>query len=534
MKNQTIINAALSFCILLSTVIQAKSDNNTDVPTISVTKLDISDKTLKLKYEIRNMTKQDIWILVGFGFPQNDTTFEVVMDEDDQTLLMQTRLDFPMIHISLHNLHGRYVLLRAGQTRTESVTLAIPVHPACPFGSGRRDKGIEQAKRLAIKIGYYAGDLPKMIWDVIEKPDMIGNRSKISHDKLMDYYFTGPLEFNWVNEILKERDEEILVPHTDQNIEYEKIMQTVVENLAIPYNEKYDIYTKPESPNIPPCTRIEIEFRPSMLEYYFSYSGQQKLLSDSERQILQSLHSVTVDDREQIDAFVNEINEMIIMDGVTRQTSLAYVVCYHETKPLTSFDVFHDNTIVTEACDQYVNHKGLRSMRKYTLQIEPFELRMQCAANLRNLWYRLRLNYKARKTFPLSQVGSSGKTEMSYPVTTDWCDAIVRACRTINRPHQYTTKMQNQEIIKPFICPGTGEGKYYLANGNYAMNPNCKYDSPPDMVLLFETKTGWNQHGGPELFTFNNHDPKGGCVLLNDGTVKFIRTTEELKQLRWK
>jgi hypothetical protein len=54
------------------------------------------------------------------------------------------------------------------------------------------------------------------------------------------------------------------------------------------------------------------------------------------------------------------------------------------------------------------------------------------------------------------------------------------------------------------------------------------------MVLLFETKAGWNQHGGPELFTFDNHDPKGGCVLLNDGTVKFIRTKEELHQLRWK
>ncbi len=30
------------------------------------------------------------------------------------------------------------------------------------------------------------------------------------------------------------------------------------------------------------------------------------------------------------------------------------------------------------------------------------------------------------------------------------------------------------------------------------------------------------------------HNPKGGLVLLNDGTVKFIRTEEELKQLRWK
>jgi hypothetical protein len=64
------------------------------------------------------------------------------------------------------------------------------------------------------------------------------------------------------------------------------------------------------------------------------------------------------------------------------------------------------------------------------------------------------------------------------------------------------------------------------------MNPNCEPNSPPDMVLLFETKAGWNQHGGPELFTFDNHDPRGGCVLLNDGTVKFIRTEEELHQSR--
>ena len=68
----------------------------------------------------------------------------------------------------------------------------------------------------------------------------------------------------------------------------------------------------------------------------------------------------------------------------------------------------------------------------------------------------------------------------------------------------------------------------------YAMNPNCRKDSSPDTVFLFESKPGWNQHGGPELFTFDNHDPKGGLVLLNDGTVKFIRTEEELKQLRWK
>ncbi len=76
------------------------------------------------------------------------------------------------------------------------------------------------------------------------------------------------------------------------------------------------------------------------------------------------------------------------------------------------------------------------------------------------------------------------------------------------------------EIVRPTVS-------------DYAMNHACDPNSP-HTVLSFETRPGWNQHGGPELFTFDNHDPKGGCILPNDGTVKFIRTKEELAQLRWK
>lgn len=109
-----------------------------------------------------------------------------------------------------------------------------------------------------------------------------------------------------------------------------------------------------------------------------------------------------------------------------------------------------------------------------------------------------------------------GKT---YRGPKKWCDAIVEEYQTFRK-----------EFVAAFFkCPSKQEGKC-----NYALNPNCKQDSPGDMVLLFEAKAGWNQYGGPELFTFDNHDPKGGFVLLKDRTVKFIRTEEELKQLRWK
>ncbi len=106
-----------------------------------------------------------------------------------------------------------------------------------------------------------------------------------------------------------------------------------------------------------------------------------------------------------------------------------------------------------------------------------------------------------------------------YPQPDQWNDAIVPIWE-----QKYQSRWEG------FRCPGVPEAKC-----TYAMNPNCEPNSPPDVVLLFEADAGWNRYGGPKLFSFEHHNPKGGCVLLNDHrTVKFIRTEEELKQLRWK
>jgi prepilin-type processing-associated H-X9-DG protein len=56
--------------------------------------------------------------------------------------------------------------------------------------------------------------------------------------------------------------------------------------------------------------------------------------------------------------------------------------------------------------------------------------------------------------------------------------------------------------------------------------------SPPDMVLLFDTHPGWNQSGGPELLTTDNHKGDGCNVLFVDGHVDFVKT-EDLNKLRW-
>jgi len=417
--------------------------------------------------------------------------------------------------------------LRAGQTLTESVKRSLPFHPQYGYGDGprRQARGLEYATRMAIEIGYYTDNLPERIRSVLEKADKIYT-AKSDDDRKIKYYFRNSLYYNKISEILRQRDEEVLIPYTHQWFKGEQFVRKVAEDVRIPYEEIEDQLIWPYTPDIPTCTRVVIQFLPSMLEYFFPFTAQQSLFSREEIDFLQSEKTIDSNDMEVLKLFVNDINKGVPIDGIVRERSVAQVSCYREYKLMVSFPIYNDDSVVIDRRYRFVCPITLPGLRRLIPKIQPFELRVNCTSNLRNLWHRLLLNYKSEKTSPPLRVNSSGKIEMSYPDPTDWCDALVRACRTI--------KMQDQNIIGPHICPGTGEDKRHLARNYYAMNSNCKPDSPADMVLLFETKTGWNQHGGPVLFTFDNHAPKGGCVLLNDGTVKFIRTKEELQQLRWK
>jgi hypothetical protein len=177
--------------------------------------------------------------------------------------------------------------------------------------------------------------------------------------------------------------------------------------------------------------------------------------------------------------------------------------------------------------------------------VKPLKERWECAWHLSSLIY--------------AGLWPSMRVSRPHLDPNHWCDRIVEAMG--NQHVTYATRGDQKQrtypdkiIARMFACPsprGSTEGNaahrqpvdanaenesVRAWTSDYAMNPNCRgrEDSPQEVVFLFESKPGWNQHGGPELFTFDNHDPKGGLVLLNDGTVKFIRTEGELRQLRWK
>jgi len=105
-----------------------------------------------------------------------------------------------------------------------------------------------------------------------------------------------------------------------------------------------------------------------------------------------------------------------------------------------------------------------------------------------------------------------------YPTPEKWCDLLI----------------EYEEVQpKQFVCKGSGAK---VGESSYAFNKNLAgkkaSEVPPDVVLLFETKKGWNQVGGPEILTTENHEGQGCNVLFSDANVEF-RGSGALGELKW-
>jgi len=240
-------------------------------------------------------------------------------------------------------------------------------------------------------------------------------------------------------------------------------------------------------PDISKCTHLEIRYLPSTLDYFFSGQGIDNLLNSDEKKYIQSLETLVVTDTRSIKLFANDINQGTlsgIRHGKPEYLNPVHIACYCNEKQKVSFTVY-GNTIATDSKSMFKYPPGLPNLDKIEpTEIRPFRLRSDCAHNIGRLYTAGPLDHR---------------DVSSYPEPNQWCD-------TIMKDRDNTSYVSDDEMREAFKCPASNVGKCH-----YAMNPNCKPDSLGDMVLLFETKAGWNQHGGPELFTFDNHDPKGGC-----------------------
>ncbi len=297
-----------------------------------------------------------------------------------------------------------------------------------------------------------------------------------------------------------------------------------------------------EPPDLSDCTHIEIAYTPSMLRYFYSQGVDRSLLSSAETQYLQSRERQVIEDPARIRTFAENLKS----GSYTRHPdyrfaswSRADVVCYRNGKRLVSFTLFGD-TLETDRHRWFQCPRGSLGITFVPVSVErSFQLRGACAFNLRTLH---------------DAGGLLSNDAAAYPSPNQWCDVGRQALISdysvwdgVRKPRYSRDRASAfftcasarepedaEETQGPSNEPNASDQAAPSARSHYAMNPACVPSSPSDMVLLFESKPGWNQWGGPELFTFDHHDPKGGYVLLNNGEVEFIRTEEELKQLRWK
>jgi hypothetical protein len=263
----------------------------------------------------------------------------------------------------------------------------------------------------------------------------------------------------------------------------------------------------PPPPDLSGCTRIEITSVPSIWKREGLLPS---VLDPNETEYMKSLSTIVVDDPKQIEVLARRLQTGSYGEVRPYQERWADVVCYHGQELVTSFEDY-GFAIRTQGVHGYRYSRSPMQLDDFAPRLASLRLRSRCARTL----YRMGVEFAS-----MSDAGDA------WPAPDEWTDRIFHrriAERGTDDPRAV------EHIATQFVCPSAGDGKCH-----YAMNANCQSDSPGDMVLLFETKAGWNQHGGAELFTFDNHNPKGGCVLLNDGSVRFIRTEQELHALRWR
>lgn len=116
-----------------------------------------------------------------------------------------------------------------------------------------------------------------------------------------------------------------------------------------------------------------------------------------------------------------------------------------------------------------------------------------------------------------------------YPDPNQWCDLLLKSGE-VNLEHFVYPSFEvcwrggRQKLLS---LPAPKRGRCH-----FAMNPNCKLNSPPDTVMLFESEEGWNRCGGPELVT-----TKWGygewCTILYNDTQQSGKRLECMGQLNW-
>ena len=105
-----------------------------------------------------------------------------------------------------------------------------------------------------------------------------------------------------------------------------------------------------------------------------------------------------------------------------------------------------------------------------------------------------------------------------YPLPEKWCDLLMQECEMPLKSFNDTEIANREEKCSLFAL-------------NDAVMEFGE-ESPSDLVLLFESPKGWNQHGSKELLTTEYSDGEGANVGFVDLYVEFVKF-EDIPNLKW-
>jgi len=139
----------------------SRAGNKTGTPIIILTGIEVGEKTLVLKYKIKNGSDHDIWICDWEHF-YGGLQFQVYLDQNNQTLFVHRRLDVLPEYEFRYHPYGRYVRLHVGEERHESLSFSLPVNVRLLYPAQQELQGTTFARHLVLEIGFYNGDMPGM------------------------------------------------------------------------------------------------------------------------------------------------------------------------------------------------------------------------------------------------------------------------------------------------------------------------------------------------------------------------------------
>jgi hypothetical protein len=218
--------------------------------TLALGRLDVNDQTLELRYTIKNDSDHEVWVCDGIGFSDipDSKGPEVYLDDDQRTLVIRKRIVVPFEagYSIVHDFEGRFIRVRPGQQRTDSLSLSVPVEShgvvtGRGFHPGR-------ATRLSLEIGFYNGDLPLTMRTICEVADKfkcveLGNPDRTTWP-VLDRYFSGLFiaeafgGLSGFNDSWQEGSDEIVLPYLwggGITIIDEPCLRITVEAVDIPY-----------------------------------------------------------------------------------------------------------------------------------------------------------------------------------------------------------------------------------------------------------------------------------------------------------